>query len=342
MDNSANSNDPNNTSPATNPADQNPPNTLPQTPMDQPYNNPPPPLPNLTQPQTTPSFAPPSQPVETPFPSTPAVTPPPFSPNASMSPSSAPNPFQTSPMDSPPYPTLNQTFAAPGNSPVANAPEEPAGASSAPPSPVPDQNPFAPATPMSTSPFAPPASDPTPAVNFGATSQMPSFDPQPLPSNEPPPFPGASDPSTAAPTTIDQAPTDLSHLIGDSVEETAPPSQPETLAPTSNGNPEIPTLPAGNTGETKLMPKWVIGVAIGSLIAVAGASAYFILGVGQPKPVSLPATQSATPPPAVTSTPQPTPTPSTTGSANFGQIQGNTTPQATSAADLIRLRQQAQ
>ncbi len=145
------------------------------------------------------------------------------------------------------------------------------------------------------------------------------------------------------------APTDLSHLIsGNNPVPEAASSQsiPETLIvpQANNSNPDIPTLP---TDGHKGIPKWIIGVAIGLILVVAGASAYFILGIGQaPKTASIPVTTTNTL--TQTKTPQPIPTPITqpavqpvaSGSANFGQLQGNnnSAPAATSAADLIRQR----
>ena len=114
----------------------------------------------------------------------------------------------------------------------------------------------------------------------------------------------------------------------------------ETLIVPSTVTPDIPTIPEENKG----IPKWLIGVGVGILILVAGASAYFILNIGKAPqtPTSAPAqvTQEVQPPaPLPTTTPQENP--SATGSANFGQLEGTATqPQATSAADLIRQRQQ--
>lgn len=143
----------------------------------------------------------------------------------------------------------------------------------------------------------------------------------------------------------ESAPTDLSHLLGNNSSETpaqTPPDGPETLVmPSSypNAAPEVPNIP---TEDHKGIPKWLIGVGIGLLVIVASASAYFILGVGQPSkntesvPAQISKQTVKTPPPIATPAPQPA-APVSTGSANFEELEG--TQQATSAADLLRQRQ---
>ena len=153
----------------------------------------------------------------------------------------------------------------------------------------------------------------------------------------------------APPAPSEAAPTDLSHLITNNNPEHPPATQPapETLVVPSNTGvaPEVPNIPTENH---KGIPKWLIGLGIGLLILVGGASAYFILGIGQPPKTStsLPATTAPKvsevkpPPPIPTPATQATPQPSATGSANFGALQDGSAPQATSAADLLRQRQQ--
>ncbi len=153
---------------------------------------------------------------------------------------------------------------------------------------------------------------------------------------------------TQPPIQTEPAPTDLSHLISSNPHpdnsQPLPSTSPETLVIPPTSPEATATLPAEGY---KGFPKWLIGVGVGLLIIVSGASAYFILGIGQPpKTSSIPASQT----PAVqTSLPAETPAAqaAASGSANFGQLEGNgdtTTPPApssspaTSAADLLRQR----
>lgn len=182
----------------------------------------------------------------------------------------------------------------------------------------------------------------------------------PTPAQKPPAEGGASQnpfyqqsSSEAPPIITEQAPTDLSHLITDTNEfiSTNVPtnSQPETLV-TSNGSvPETPsTATTSSSAGGKGVPKWIFGLGIGLLLAVSGASAYFILGVGQPtQNTSLPATTEEPPqqikPPPQAITPTPTPQPQeATASGNFGDLDGasRSSTGATSAAELLRQRQQ--
>lgn len=152
---------------------------------------------------------------------------------------------------------------------------------------------------------------------------------QPLDQNNPPPVPP------------EPVPTDLSHLIGNSSDTGSAAPQIETLvASQPTASPDIPQVPVESNG--KKIPVWLIGLSVGLLIAVAGASAYFILGVGQSRETtSLPATQTEAQqvrPPAPI--PPPVSNPAATESANFGELdESPNTPQATSAAELLRQRQ---
>lgn len=210
---------------------------------------------------------------------------------------------------------------------------------------------------------------PTPQINPPSLptdpSQLFSTSPaQNAPSTTLPPTPPTSESQNIdnipSPTTsFDSAPTDLSHLITDNppippqidngYPQTAQTNQPSLSIPDNivsqpyNANPDVPNIPSSE--KHKGIPKWLIGIGVGLLLIVIGASAYFILGIGQPssKPTtSLPATQA---PPKKPTVPQP---PNTqTPSGGFGQFEGTpsaspiSTPKpATSAAELLRQRNQ--
>lgn len=146
------------------------------------------------------------------------------------------------------------------------------------------------------------------------------------------------------------APSDLSHLVNSSEgtnlagqEPILPLAQPESLVPGggTNSETEIPSVPTEETHRS--FPKWAIGVGVGLLLAVAGASAYFILGIGKtPLPESVPATgtqEETTAPPVIQPTAVPTiAIPTATPSAGVS-LPGGSGTQATSAADLLRQRQ---
>lgn len=201
--------------------------------------------------------------------------------------------------------------------------------------------------------FTPSIPTPTPTFSpldnpWGAPTQPPTIDIPAMPTiSQPPPIQPSwmnvgANASPPLPSTTESAPTDLSHLITNNSQPEIP-IAPETLVV----SPQIPaaeTPPVGAEGP-KGLPKWVIGLGIGLLIIVAGASAYFILGIGQPPKTtaSLPAETAKAPlpqvkPPAPIATPF-QPEPASSGSANFGQLQGGGQ-SATSAADLINQRQQ--
>lgn len=180
---------------------------------------------------------------------------------------------------------------------------------------------------------------------------MPPQTEQPQPKAEPAIQPSWTASPETPPTPAETAPTDLSHLISNNLAQ-EPPTQPPTQQPTAEtlvvppvqNNPEEAALSANHKG----FPRWLIGLAIGLLVIVAGASAYFIMGIGQTKTTtSIPAEVApqkaqVNVPPQIPTIPPAQPA---TGSANFGQLEGNggTQPQATSSSmDLIRQRQQGQ
>lgn len=184
--------------------------------------------------------------------------------------------------------------------------------------------------------FTPPSQDmqsnPSPLDNpLGAPIQPPPIDG----SNQANP-PAWAPPSQTAAEDTQSAPTDLSHLISNNNPQEQPQPAAETLIVPNAASPEVPNLPSE---ERKGIPKWLIGIAIGLLLLVSGASAYFILGIGKtPETASVPATTEKEttqikPPPPV-ATPVPRPTPQETGSSSFGELGG--TQQATSAGDLLR------
>lgn len=261
--------------------------------------------------------------------------------NNSNSTPPAPDPTPASPWSTPPTPPPMPepapvpawTPPVPAGTPFPPMPESPAPAPTAPES-----------APMPT--FTPPSSIPTPEANapiantssldnpWGAPTQPPPIDSSPATAA---PFP--TEPSWMNTAPAESAPTDLSHLINES-SNTPPPAETLVVPPAPAANPETPGL----TTEThKGIPKWLLGLGIVLLILVIGASAYFILGIGQPsKPTtSLPAVTA--PKAAVTqpTPPPPTATPVATGSASFESLQGSgSAPQATSAAELLRQRNQ--
>lgn len=185
----------------------------------------------------------------------------------------------------------------------------------------------------------------------------------PFQSAPPPPSPEPQEEQTPPSVeSTEPAPTDLSQLTAN--------ANGQNLEPSTNGNGNsVYTPPVANTDtlvvsgapsntpdtlsteHKKGLPLIAIIGALVVLLIVAGASAYFILGIGQ---AQVPAEQAPSPVPAATpiETPTPEPSPSDTesvvngGSSDFGSLTGEepTTSgvfQATSAADLIKQRQQA-
>lgn len=334
MDNSNNPNNPNTTNnPLSTPpnpwGNSNPPSNntwsspAPQPPVSVP--NPPqttfPPW-NPTQPPQNTQAAP-AEPITNTIPQNPS----PFS--TTPEPSFPQSPVQTTPQVQPDLSASINTFP-PQNTIAQNqaAPVEP--------SFFPSQS------STTTSPLTSPLDNPwaapsqPPQINGGTPPQWPNANTSPSEeaiTTQAPPAPEAS------------APTDLSHLITNNNQPDENPNvqNAETLVVPSTPTPELPTNPVTSSGG---IPKWLIGVGIGLLILVAGASAYFILGVGRPPEVTTSIPAEVEPPKEVKDpTPVATPpqqAPAEEGSANFGELEGNSTTsgQTPSAIDAARQRQQ--
>lgn len=281
--------------------------------------------------------------------------------NQNPDPSPTPIPQPEPPISDPPQPA--SPWTPPVQTPNPWTPPVQTEPATLPPNPDPIQNPWPapPAVPQNPNPTqtptwtppiaqtdtTPPQSPASPLDNpWGAPSQPPPLDGSQAPTQpswmNTPTMTSPDQPISVAP--MESTPTDLSHLISGnnnaSAEGAAAPAETLVMPSSLAANPEIPNLPA----EThKGIPKWVIGLGTGLLLLVIAASAYFILGIGQPaKPTtSLPATTEVKPPvPAAVPTSQPATESAASGSANFGELGGSGTPQATSAADLLRQRQQ--
>lgn len=242
------------------------------------------------------------------------------------------NPLGTTPNSDPlptPEPAAAQPDPTPTFSPAPAAPLPPASSTS---NDLPATTPSSLNNPWDApAPQTAPDQNPTaqPSWNISAESATPAA----------PPTPSVPE---------DAVPTDLSHLIGNNTPPSGAPAAETVVVPAT---PEVPNL---STQEHKGIPKWVFGLGAGLLLIVIAASAYFILGIGQPaKPTtSLPATvapKTATQvkPPAtpIAAAPSIAPTlPAATGSASFGELQGGAATPApasgSSSLDLIRQRQQ--
>ncbi len=228
------------------------------------------------------------------------------------------------------------------------------------PPPPPPSEPFTPVEPNLNSanlssgwppaptPPAPPPPPPPPNTSTSPLDNPWGAPPQPPPISNPstpPPWTLPASPSLGGPQTpvqtSDSPPTDLSHLVGNNPQPEPTPTnlnQAETLVVPSTITPETSTEPPEHS--KKGLPKWLIGVGAGLLLAVLGTSVYFILGIGQtPKTTSLPAVDTSQTtqikPPAPIATPVSQQGTSATDSASFGDLQGGGQ-QATRAGDLLR------
>lgn len=223
-----------------------------------------------------------------------------------------------------------------------------------PPSTLPS-SPMAPTADQSTNPSLSPLDNPwgvstqPPSINVNAPSDsQPTWQMSTNPTNTQEPLnPNVN--TTINHSVTEAAPTDLSHLITNNDSQLANPQPTENLITTTSPNPtpEVPSIP---TQHSQGIPKWLIGVGVGLLLVVIGASAYFILGIGQPakETTSLPATvatdnqlKQTAPIATPVANVQPSEQPIASGSSNFGELGGSAgTTQATSAAELLRQRQQ--
>ncbi|OGE63101.1 hypothetical protein A2964_03285 [Candidatus Daviesbacteria bacterium RIFCSPLOWO2_01_FULL_40_27] len=369
-----NQNDPNSTNNPTYPPAGSPPGLGGSTPSPGAPNQPFPDLGNFPQSTTTPTQSEPtsiqseqtspppltnSDPIPSNWPPPSDPTPPTAQPPSSSSPSPTWPPPPMSQGENPPYSTIPPQDQAPAWTPPAQTTPQFQPQPTSEPTPT-----FTPPPPT----VAPSDTEPTgqtseaggsqPALSpldnpWGAPVQTPPIE-QPQPATQPswtniPTNPAEDQATNVPPATPSEAtPTDLSHLISNNQpEQTTPPASETMDVPSvATPTPEVPTLPTENH---KGIPKWLIGLGIGLLVLVGGASAYFILGIGQPnKTTSLPATtvpettEVKTPLPITTPVAQPSPEQSAaTGSANFGELGGSSGNQgATSAAELLRQRQQ--
>lgn len=164
--------------------------------------------------------------------------------------------------------------------------------------------------------------------------------------------PAVSSPVPSSGVPVESAPTDLSQLLEMS-NQTQTAESTTAAPPANNSKPEVVVGPGNDKGEGKppgRFPKWMLAVGGVVILAVASASAYFILGIerGTTQQTSLPAQQPPlVSPPKTVVQPQPPPAaqPATTPSgspapATFGQLSGSSPAASpTSAGDLLRQKQ---
>lgn len=302
--------------------------------------------PNVSQPDLSTLSPTPQSPTDTPVPPQSEPLPTGGTPLPDLT--SAQPPILSDPMPAP---------ALPENPLPPSSPPDPAAIPAQPDFNPPPQEP-APIGSGSTPTFVPPApapidsgpsENPATATDFGTSTG--SFNWSDSSSGSPPPTAADAlnipNPITSQPS--EPAPSDLSHLVNASEVPsladagfTLPVTQPDTIvsAATSPGI-DVPNVPTEENH--KSFPKWAIGVGVGLLLAVAGASAYFILGIGKtPPPASIPATETqnkTTTAPVIQPTAIPTiAIPTATPSAGVS-LPGGSGTQATSAADLLKQKQ---
>lgn len=209
-------------------------------------------------------------------------------------------------------------------------------------SPAPDQAPAAAEpVPTFTTPALPQAAD----LVTPLPGPMTQPDPAPAWPGTPTPFSADSVPTVPPPPDNDSSPTDLSHLVDD----LTPASVPVPEAPVVTTSP-ADVNQAVTSGHGYGFPKWVLLIGLVVLLMVGGASAYFILGLGQSNqstaPTSAPLEQQPlTNSPKSMIPPQVQPTALPSGTASFTNLSGAVTPtpvatpSGSSAIDLLKSRQ---
>ena len=229
--------------------------------------------------------------------------------------------------------------------------------------PAPEISAQTPATNQTPTPtFVPPGvsasvTQPTDLTALGVVPQATSEQPSELAPNEQiTDQTSANIPPPQAISAADSAPTDLSQLTA-TVENSSTIVQPVFASQVTNTDPnaqaQSPTIsaepPKSETTNSKL-PFILIGVGIFAVIIATAASAYFILGIGQPTPptVSVPAESSPTQlttPPKASSAPSTIPVPvaapiATQSATPAATLKPTPTPKSgSSAADLLKQRQ---
>ena len=277
----------------------------------------------------------------------PAPNPSPWSPDMANSQAAGgpfPPPPITQPVPTPPAPNTSSNPWDMSAPPTTNQPVIPPFPSNEPSMPPAPSNP-----PMPT--FVSPTGQSPTEASSNSTSALPPFL-DPNTSAAPPADPSnILGPNSMGPLpSSEPAPTDLSQLTGNT-EQPPPPdiyvpavSNPENLVVPTNSSAESMKPEGGRSGHG-LLPKLLIGIGIIVVLAVAGASAYFILGIGKPTEptTSVPAQtdQSALtnpPTPAAVPTAQPTTDPAATDSASLGDLNPQPTDSGSSALDLLKSR----
>ncbi len=263
----------------------------------------------------------------------------------------------------PPINTTNPMQNMPLTQDSATQPDQP-----------PQANPFNPAQPQdATSTFTQPGQNDSFALQgqsnpFGPsanTASEPALTPTP---ESPPPATGlenyglgvseAQSPQaeTPAPEPVEPAPTDLSQLE----EVNGQPQNSEVYNPAVNAQPNLvvegeqPSVIANAPSQSSRKLPLILGLAGAAVVVilVAGASAYFILGIGRSEPAETSSTPAPTatqppltnPPQQIVPSAQPIATPpAASGSSSFGELNGSAPTEeesGMSAIDRLKERQE--